>query len=236
MNLCTLANFSNDKDHTLSLVPDLTLSVNRIKAPMEKIQEERLAHLSIEQSLWDQVFTVAPLVVVGTREGEKYDLAPKHMVCPVGFGPYFAFVCTHRHATFHNIMATGEFTVSFPKPDQLVFTSLSASPRSDSCSKSDMVLDALPVSKALNMDVPVIDGAYLYLECRSPKILEGFEDYAIITGKIVAAYADSDYALGSERDEQEQLQQNPLLVYVAPGRFAKVSQTFNFPFPKDFKR
>ncbi|NNK29499.1 MAG: flavin reductase [Flavobacteriaceae bacterium] len=203
---------------------------------MEKIKEERLAQLNVAQSLWDQVFTVAPLVVVGTREGEKYDLAPKHMVSPLGFGPYFGFVCTPRHKTFHNIKATGEFTVSFPKPDQLVFTSLSATPRNDSCSKSDAVLDALPVAKAVNMDVPVIEGAYLYLECRFLKILEGFDDYAIITGEVVAAYADKEYALGSERDEQDQLQKNPLLVYVAPGRFARISQTFNFPFPKDFKR
>jgi flavin reductase (DIM6/NTAB) family NADH-FMN oxidoreductase RutF len=86
------------------------------------------------------------------------------------------------------------------------------------------------------MDVPVIEGAYLYLECRSPKILQGFDDYALITGEIVAAYADREYALCSERDQLEQLQQNPLLVYVSPGRFARVAQTFNFPFPKDFKR
>ena len=163
---------------------------------MENIQEQKLAHLNINQSLWDQVFTIAPLVVVGTKEGDKYDLAPKHMVTPLGFGPYFGFVC----------------------------------------SKSEMVLDVLPVVKALHMDVPVIEGAYLYLECRYPKILEGFDDYALITGEVVAAYADEEYALGSERDQQEQLYQNPLLVYVAPGRFAKISETYNFPFPKDFKR
>ena len=203
---------------------------------MERIKEQRLAHLNIKQSLWDQVFTIAPLVVVGTKEGDKYDLAPKHMVTPMGFGPYFGFVCTPRHSTFHNIKANGEFTVSFPKPEQLVLTSLSAMPRNDLCSKADMVLDTLPVARALNMDAPIIEGAYLYLECHSPKILEGFDDYALITGEVLAAYADREYALGSERDQQEQLHQNPLLVYVAPGRFAKVSETFNFPFPKDFKR
>ena len=138
---------------------------------MERIKEQRLAHLNIKQSLWDQVFTIAPLVVVGTKEGDRYDLAPKHMVTPMGFGPYFGFVCTPRHSTFHNIKATGEFTVSFPKPEQLVLTSLSAMPRKDSCSKADMVLDTLPVARALNIDVPIIEGAYLYLECRSPKIL-----------------------------------------------------------------
>ncbi|MCX2720762.1 flavin reductase [Lentiprolixibacter aurantiacus] len=203
---------------------------------MERIQESKLAHLNTKQSLWDQVFTVAPLVIIGTREDDKYDLAPKHMVTPIGFGPYFGFVCTPRHATFHNIKDTGEFTVSFPKPDQLVFTSLSATPRKDSCSNYDIVFESLPMVKALNRDLPIIEGAYLYLECRCLKILDGFDDYAIITGEVLAAYADSQYTLVSERDKDKQLRQHPLLVYVAPGRFATITQTFNFPFPKDFER
>ncbi len=203
---------------------------------MEVISEQHITQLNVKQSLWDQVFTIAPLVVVGTRENKGYDLAPKHMVSPIGFGPYFGFVCTSRHGTFHNIRKTGEFTVSFPKPDQLVFTSLSASPRRESISKSDAVLGTLPVVKALGMDAPLIDGCYLYLECRFYKLIEGFDDYAIITGEVIAAYADKSYARLSEQGEQEQLQKNPLLAYIAPGRFASIDQTFNFPFPKDFKR
>lgn len=203
---------------------------------MEVIGEQHITQLNVKQSLWDQVFTIAPLVVVGTRENKGYDLAPKHMVSPIGFGPYFAFVCTPRHGTFRNIRESGEFTVSFPKPDQLVFTSLSASPRQESVSKSDTVLGTLPVVKALGMDAPLIDGSYLYLECRFYKLIEGFDDYAIITGEVLAAYADKEYARISEQDEQEQLHNNPLLAYVAPGRFARIAQTYNFPFPKDFKR
>jgi len=203
---------------------------------MEAISEQHITQLNVKQSLWDQVFTIAPLVVVGTKENKGYDLAPKHMVSPIGFGPYFGFVCTPRHGTFRNIRETGEFTVSFPKPDQLVFTSLSASPRQESISKSDAIQETLPVVKALSMDAPLVDGSYLYLECRFYKLIEGFDDYAIITGEVVAAYADKEYARLSELDEQEQLQKNPLLAYVAPGRFARISQTYNFPFPKDFKR
>ncbi|MBT8178738.1 MAG: flavin reductase family protein [Eudoraea sp.] len=203
---------------------------------MEVIGEQHITQLNVKQSLWDQVFTIAPLVVVGTRENKGYDLAPKHMVSPIGFGPYFAFVCTPRHGTFRNIRETGEFTVSFPKPDQLVFTSLSASPRQESISKSDAIQETLPVVKAMGMDAPLVDGSYLYLECRFYKLIEGFDDYAIITGEVVAAYADKEYARLSEQDEQEQLYKNPLLAYVAPGRFARIAETYNFPFPKDFKR
>ena len=47
---------------------------------------------------------------------------------------------------------------------------------------------------------------------------------------------DKKYLKISERDEQEQLMENPLLAYIAYGRFAKITETFKFPFPKNFKR
>ncbi|WP_373017001.1 hypothetical protein [Muriicola sp.] len=85
------------------------------------------------------------------------------------------------------------------------------------------------------MKAPVIAGAYLYLECELFRIIEGFDDYGLITGKIRAAHVDKDYLKVSEVDEREQLMKNPLLAYIAQGRYAKISETFNFPFPKDFK-
>ncbi len=58
----------------------------------------------------------------------------------------------------------------------------------------------------------------------------------LVAGKIKAAYAHRDYIRLSEKDEQEQLYKNPLLAYIAYGRFAKIANTYSFPFPKDFKR
>ena len=56
--------------------------------------------------IWERFFTVAPLVLIGTREVDgTYDLAPKHMVTPLGWGNYFGFVCTPRHATYANASA-----------------------------------------------------------------------------------------------------------------------------------
>ncbi|NIQ57054.1 MAG: flavin reductase, partial [Gammaproteobacteria bacterium] len=53
-----------------------------------------------------------PLVLVGTREGEgAYDLAPKHMATPLGWGDYFCFVCTPEHRTYQNATREEEFTV-----------------------------------------------------------------------------------------------------------------------------
>jgi len=43
--------------------------------------------------VWDQFFTVAPLVLIGTIDKDgSLDLAPKHMVTPMGWQNYFGFV------------------------------------------------------------------------------------------------------------------------------------------------
>ena len=60
---------------------------------------ERIRTLEVDFPIWDRFFTVAPLVLVRTKEAEDYDLAPKHMVTPLGWENDFAFVCTARHRT-----------------------------------------------------------------------------------------------------------------------------------------
>jgi len=203
---------------------------------MNTLKQDKYVLLEDIISIWDQIFTVAPLVVIGTKERQGYDLAPKHMAMPLGFGKYFGFVCTPRHNTFSNVLATGGFTVSFPKPDQIITTSLSASQRMECISKSEGIVKALPILRAPSMDAPILADAYFYLECGLYKIIDGFDDYSIITGTIKAAYAHRDYMKVSEIDEQQQILKNPLLAYIAPGRFAKITETIDFPFPKNFKR
>jgi flavin reductase (DIM6/NTAB) family NADH-FMN oxidoreductase RutF len=64
--------------------------------------------------LWNRIHTVAPLVLVGSKEPNgRYDIAPKHMAMPLGWGDWYCFVCTPRHATYANIEREGAFTVSF---------------------------------------------------------------------------------------------------------------------------
>ena len=84
----------------------------------ENSYDDRLTSLDPRESIWDKFFMVAPLVVIGTKEGDSYNLAPKHMATPVGDDNYFAFVCTSRHATYRNIRKHGFFTASFPRPTQ----------------------------------------------------------------------------------------------------------------------
>jgi len=73
--------------------------------------------LDVKESIWEHFYTVAPLVVIGTKENQGFDLAPKHMATPLGFSDFFGFVCTPRHNTYHNIKKNQRFSVSFVKPE-----------------------------------------------------------------------------------------------------------------------
>lgn len=202
---------------------------------MEAKENNRYVLLDTSSPIWQHTYMAAPLVVVGTKEGNGYDLAPKHMAFPAGFENFFGFVCTPDHSTYRNIRENGKFTVSFPVPEEIVITSLTASSRRNISSKEEQVLSSLPTEKGPGMDIPVLKDAYLRLECDSYKIIDGFGRNSIITGVIKRASVLKDYLRVSDMDEQVQLRDNNLLTYIAPGRFARISETFVFPFPKNFK-
>ena len=49
-----------------------------------------LISLAADRSIWERVFTIAPLVIVGSKEATgEFDLAPKHMAMPVGLTDFF---------------------------------------------------------------------------------------------------------------------------------------------------
>ena len=202
---------------------------------MKTVSPHKFHTLDTSSPIWDRIFTVAPLMVIGTKEGGAYNLAPKHMATPIGFDNYFGFVCTPKHATYQNIKDTQEFTVSFPLPDQVVLASLSAMPRCKDHGSGKPIIQALPSLKASHVDALFLEASYLYFECKLFKIIDGFNENSIITGKIIAAHVDKNYMKTFEKDEQQQLKENPLLAYISKGRFARISETYNFPFPKNFK-
>lgn len=188
--------------------------------------------LSLDGPVWDRVFTVAPLVLVGTREPDgRHDLAPKHMATPLGWRSLYGFVCTTRHATLRNVRRTGEFTVSFPEGGQAVQAALAATKREPDGSKESLA--ALPTFPARAVDGVLVAGCYLFLECRLERVVEGLDDASLVVGRIVAAAARED-ALRGELDDADVLHRLPPLTYVNPGRFAAAGETFSFPFPAAF--
>jgi len=185
--------------------------------------------------VWDQFFTVAPLVLIGTRDPDgSLDLAPKHMVTPMGWQNYFGFVCTPRHATCSNIERTGVFTVTYPRPSQVLYASLAASPRDDHGDKA--ILDYFRTFPAAEVDGEFIKDGYLFFECRHFRTIDGFGENCLITGEIVAAYGDDYFLRHPEGDDQETIHHKPLFAYLAPGRFAEIDRSNAFPFPESMKK
>jgi flavin reductase (DIM6/NTAB) family NADH-FMN oxidoreductase RutF len=195
---------------------------------------EKLIVLSTDQPVWDRFFGVFPLVIVGSKEEDRYNLAPKHLAIPLGWQNYYCFVCSPQHTTYDNIRRHGFFTVSYPRPSEVLLATLAAAPRCEDRSKPSVLL--LPTFPARQIDGVLVKGCYLYLECRLHSILDGFGANSLIIGAVVAAAAHEDAVRAEERDESDQIFQSPLLAYVNPGRFAEVRQTTAFPFPKDFSR
>ena len=201
----------------------------------DKHRPTHLVSLDTEHPIWDRFFTVAPLVVIGTRESNgQYDLAPKHMVTPLGWENYFGFVCTPSHSTYVNIQREKVFTVSFPTADSVVLASLAASPRCDDQSKP--VLTALPTFEAMKVDGRFLTQATLFFECELDRIVDGFGENSLIAGKIIAAHLCEDAVRRMDVDDQDTLGASPLLAYVSPGRYATLNETRSFPFPAGFRR
>jgi flavin reductase (DIM6/NTAB) family NADH-FMN oxidoreductase RutF len=196
---------------------------------------DQLVRLSTSDPVWDRFFSVAPLVLIGSREenGED-DFAPKHMVTPLGWDNYFGFVCTPRHATYRNVQRERAFTVTYPRPTQIVLTSLAASGRCEDDTKPSLA--ALPKFSAQTVEGAFVAEGYLFLECELDRIVDGFGTNSLIAGRIVAAYVHPDALRASERDDQELIASLSLLAYLNPARFARIEESFSFPFPADFQR
>lgn len=203
---------------------------------MARERPEGIVELGVGPEMWERTFTVSPLVVIGTREEDgSYDLAPKHMATPLGSEGYYGFVCTPSHATYRNARRTGEFTVSYPRPSQVVMTSLAAAPRPEP-EGGKPVVDALPTWPGTEVDAPLLWDAHLFLECELRDVLDGFGEASLLAGRIVAAHADRRALRVSEEEDTARLEEDPLLAYVSPGRFARLARTHPFPFPAGFLR
>ncbi|MEJ2402498.1 MAG: flavin reductase [Xanthomonadales bacterium] len=194
-----------------------------------------LVGLDTATPVWDRFFWVAPLVLVGTMEANgRHDLAPKHMALPMGWENYFGFVCTPSHHTYVNVRRDGAFTVSYPRPEQLVLTSLAASPRCDDEAKP--ALDALPVFAASRVAGVGVAGCAAFLECELERIIDGFGRNSLIVGRVVAACVARDRLRLREGDDAALIHDAPVLAYLNPGRFAAIEDSFSFPFPAGMKK
>ena len=191
--------------------------------------------LDLDAPVWESFFSVFPLVIVGTREADgSHDLAPKHLAIPMSWQNFFGFVCTPRHATYRNAQRTGEFTVSYLRPDQVLSSSLAASPHCGDGSKPALV--ALPVEPARTVDGVLLADAPVHLECRVHQVVDDLGENSLIIGRVTAARVADSAERRPDRDDNDLVNQYPLLAYLYPFRFAVVDHSQGFPLPKGFGR
>lgn len=196
---------------------------------------EALVTLETDRPIWDRCYTVSALVVVGTREGDGWDLAPKHMATPLGWDNFFGFVCSPEHATYHNARNAGAFTVSFPRPDGIVVTSLTAAPRCGPAGEKP-VLEDIPTFPAREVDGVLLEDAYLWLECRLERVVDDLGRNSLVIGRVAAAHVHENSLRVADGDDQRMIRRQPLLAYLSPGRWSEVRDTDAFPFPAGFQR
>jgi len=202
---------------------------------MPNEHSSQLVSLPVDGPIWSRVFSVAPLVIIGSKEPNgEYNLAPKHMAMPLGLGHYFCFVCGPRHATYHNIRRNGVFTVSYPRVGEVVYTSLAAAPRAADDSKPSLLV--LPTFSASKVDGVLVQDCYFHLECRLQRVVDDFDGFSLIIGDVVAAAAVEEALRKQELDEADHIYQFPLLAYLYPGRIAEIRQSTAFPLPEGYAR
>jgi flavin reductase (DIM6/NTAB) family NADH-FMN oxidoreductase RutF len=192
-----------------------------------------LVPIDVDVPVWERFFSVLPLVLVATVEGGSHDIAPKHMAMPIGWQNHYGFVCTPRHATYHNAIGAGAFTVGFPRPEQVLQIAMAAAPRDGDAKPA---LAALTTSPARVVDGVVVDGCLAQLECRLERVVDGFGDASLIVGAVVAASVDPAALREDDRDDADLIHEAPLLAYLQPGRLATIDRSASFPFPAGFSR
>lgn len=206
---------------------------------MDTPEHTDIVSLDPEQSFWERFYMVASLVVIGTcNEDDTYNLAPKHMTTPMGWENYFGFVCTPRHKTYRNAVQSGAFTVSYPKPSQVVLASLAASPRSGPPEgpKRKPSLDQMDTWAAETIDGIFLEDAYLFFECELDRRVDDLGENSLLIGEITAVHVQKDALRVSEQEDGEVIRQNPLLAYLHPDRYTSIDETSAFPFPAGFEK
>jgi flavin reductase (DIM6/NTAB) family NADH-FMN oxidoreductase RutF len=188
-----------------------------------------------DPELWDRFFTPAPIFLVGTVDADgRPDVAPKHLAMPLGWRDKWCFVCTPRHATYRNAVATGAFTVSYPSADQIVLIGLAAAGRAEDGSKPSLA--ALATRPAQYVPGVLVEGARAWLECELDRTVDGIDDASLVVGRVVAAAVAERSLRSPDRDDAELLREAPVLVYLPPHRFATVGESHVLPYPPDLAR
>ena len=80
----------------------------------------------------------------------------------------------------------------------------------------------------------LVRDAYFQLECELEEVKDGYGPNSLIIGRVVEAHASPEALRVTDRDDGDVTAEAPLMAYVSPGRYARVQETYAFPFPEGF--
>ena len=201
---------------------------------MGKHTRDDLVTLGEDWPVWDRIFTVNPLVLIGTRERAADTISLRSIWRFPWAGRTTSGSSAPRVTRPTTTPDARVFTVSYPKPTQIVLASLSATRREGDGSKPGLY--ALRTFPASEVDGVFIEDAYLFLECVLDRIVDDFGENSLIAGRVVAAHVSEDYLRTSDRDDNDLIHDSQLIAYLSPGRYACVRDSNSFPFPANFMR
>ena len=158
--------------------------------------------------VWGRFFTVAPLVLVATRESRR---PPRHRAEAHGDAAGLAELLLlrvqppPRHPAEHrgNARVHGQLSArGADRPGQHG----GRAARADDSKPSLAALATLP---ATAVDGVLVEDSYLWLECRLERIIDGFGDNSLIIGSIVAAALDERALRHSDSDDSDVIHASP---------------------------
>ena len=130
------------------------------------------------------------------------------MAFPMGWENYFGFVCTPRHATYHNIRREGAFTLSYPRPRRAW-----RHHRGRMTVRSQCCTPSRPSRRARLIES-------LSRTCATAHV-DHFGENSLI--------AREGYLRTSDGDVNDLIHESKLLACLNPGRYARVENSNTFP-------
>ena len=175
----------------------------------EHVRED-LVTLGQDWPVWDRVFTVNPLVLIGTRERERW-IRPRPQAhgVPHGLGELLRVRLHPAPRDLPQRQARGRLHRQLSEAD-------AGRPREPGGitqreRRFQASLYALPTFPASEVDGVFIQDAYLFLECVLDRIVDDFGENSLIAGRVVAAHVSEDYLRASERDDNDLIHESRYL-------------------------
>lgn len=157
--------------------------------------DARFVELPLDKHAWSPSPLPGQVVLVATRDEEGVeDVAPKSWVTMAAFsGPVLGFGCNTAHATFRNILATGEFVINVPGASMadIAWAML------DSHGAERIARSGLTLGRGRTVAAPVVLECAAHMECRLVEWLE-FEGGECFVFGTISALAVDRAALGVE--------------------------------------